>query len=283
MSEARRSATLRFATFLAPSMEPVYRDVAREVGEAMGCATTLRTGRDLKELEREDIDVSFVCSPVYLWLADRQEPLAEAVAAPVLADPGSGGKPVSHSDVIVAAQSDARSFGDLRGRSFAYNEPWSHSGYGCVRVRLAEMGATEGFFGRVVEAGHHRRSMRMVGEGEVEAAAIDTQVLAIERREHREVTQRIRVIDRLGPYPVQPVAASTRLEPSIRAELRSVFADLHTHPGVREALTFGLVDRFVPVTDADYDVTRSMQRAVTASGLHGFGPDHLSDPGTPAP
>jgi hypothetical protein len=46
---------------------------------------------------------------------------------------------------------------------------------------LVRIGARPGFFGRVVEAGYHQRAIRMVHAGAVDAAAIDSQVLAVER------------------------------------------------------------------------------------------------------
>lgn len=273
---------LRFVTFLAPSMEPVYRAIAGWVGRRLDVPVTLRTARAHTDLER-DTDVGFLCSPVYLWLADRPRPLMEAVAAPLLAGDRFGGKPVSFSDVIVSPGSTARSFGELRGAAFAYNEPWSHSGYGCVRYRLATVGAVEGFFGRVVESGHHRSSIRLVADGSVDAAAIDTQVLAIEMREHPDLAKRVRVIDALGPYPIQPVAVSTHLPAELRDALRAAFVDLHEEPDLGSALRFGMVESFVAITDQAYDETRAMQREAQTSGLRGLGTPVSPVPGTPGP
>ena len=66
-----------------------------------------------------------------------------------------GGRPIYFSDVIVHRDSPFRSFLDLRGHSWAYNEPLSHSGYGITRYHLLELGETGGFFSEVVEAGFH--------------------------------------------------------------------------------------------------------------------------------
>jgi len=86
-----------------------------------------------------------------------------------------GGRPIYFSDVIVHRDSAFRSFADLRGRSWAYNEPLSHSGYGITRYHLLRMGETGGYFGEVIEAGFHEESIRMVARGEVHASAIDSQ------------------------------------------------------------------------------------------------------------
>ena len=86
--------------------------------------------------------------------------------------------------------------------------PDSHSGYNFTRYTLVRLGKTHGFFGRVVEAGFHQEALRMVAAGWVGASAIDSQVLAIELRDHPTLEERVRIIDALGPATIQPVVAA---------------------------------------------------------------------------
>jgi ABC-type phosphate/phosphonate transport system substrate-binding protein len=79
----------------------------------------------------------------------------------------------------VRRDSSATCFADLRGASWAFNEPDSQSGYGITRATLASMGETRGFFGRVVETGFHQRSIRSVASGDADASAVDSHVLEI--------------------------------------------------------------------------------------------------------
>jgi phosphonate transport system substrate-binding protein len=83
--------------------------------------------------------------------------------------------------LIVHRDSPIRTFADLHGRSWAYSDPDSHSGCNLTSHYLLTIGETHGFFGRVMEAGYHQYAMRMVAAREVDAAAIDSQVLAIDR------------------------------------------------------------------------------------------------------
>src|SRR5580765_6548252 len=195
---------LRFATFLAPKMYPVYDFITRHVGERLGWPTELRVGHSYDELA-DPPDVSFVCGLAYVELARRGTAPVEPIAAPLLQGPRYGGRPVYYSDVIVHRDSPATSFAELRGRSWAYNEPFSHSGYGVTRYHLVRLGETNGYFGSVVEAGWHERSIRLVCSGEVDGSAIDSQVLALTLRDHPELAERLRVIDTLGPSTIQPV------------------------------------------------------------------------------
>lgn len=274
---------LRFITLLAPRLEPVYRAVAEAVGARLGLAATLDTGTDPEALATDAFDIAFVCSPLYLWLADREHPLAEAVAAPVLEGARYGDAPVYFSDLVVARDAPFSSFEDLRGASCAYNEPWSWSGRDVLLHRLAAMGERGAFFARTVKAGFHQRSLRLVAAGGVDAAAIDSQALAMELREHPGLAERIRVIEVLGPSTIQPVIASTALPADTRVRLREAFADLAHDPSLRAPFAFGLIRRWTPMTDADYDGMRARERDIAEADLHGFGTRSGQEAGTHTP
>ncbi len=257
--------TLRFATFLAPRMLSVYASVARHVGGRLGLATELVVGTSYDGVASQ-AEVSFLCGLAYVELVEMGEPL-EAVAAPLLHGPRYGGRPVYFSDVIVRRDSPFRRFADLRGRSWSYNEPLSQSGYGVTRYQLVERGETAGYFGRVIEAGWHDRSIRLVHAGEVDGAAIDSHLLALNLRDHPELADGLRVIDSFGPSTVQPVAVASWLPPPLKEGIRAALVDMAECPEGREALARGMVERFAPVTDSCYDDLREMRAACAAAGF----------------
>jgi phosphonate transport system substrate-binding protein len=258
---------LRFGTYLAPSVRPVYEAITVEVGRRLGVETELVVETSYESCRQDLNDVCFVCSLPYVTFEREGLDLAEPVAAPVLIGDRYGGEPIYFSDVIVGRASPARRFEDLRGRSWAYNEPLSHSGYGVTRFRLVELGETDGFFGEVIQAGFHSESIALVARGDVDAAAIDSQVLSIAFRDDPSLADRIRVIDALGPSTIQPIAVSKRVPPDLRDAIRAVLVSLGDDPAMRERLADGLVERLVPVTAADYDDIRAMLDACEAAGF----------------
>jgi phosphonate transport system substrate-binding protein len=222
---------MRFATFLAPCNRPLYEFVAARCG-----ATELVDGGDWRDLARGEIDVAFVCSPPVVWL----DGAVEAIAAPVLSDPAFGGRPLYCSDVVVPRDSPVQSLDDLRGRRWAINEPSSWSGYWVTLHRVG----TWNFFAEVVAAGFHERALRMVAAGQVDGAAIDRHVLAVELRRHPELGEQLRVVDTLGPAPSQPVVVRSELAPGVKEELRNRLVGLRG--GI---LRDHFVDRFAPAPD----------------------------------
>ena len=193
-------------------------------------------------------------------------PPVEPLAAPVLAGDRYGGRPVYYSDVIVRRDSPISCLEELRGCSWAYNEPASHSGHTVTLYSLVRMGARPGFFGRVVEAGFHQRAIRLVHTGAVDAAAIDSQVLAVELRDHPQLADRLRVIGSFGPSTIQPVVAASRLPGRLRTRSGSCWSGSATTRRRGRLLDHGFIDRFSPVDDAAYDDIRAMLATIEAAG-----------------
>jgi phosphate/phosphite/phosphonate ABC transporter binding protein len=257
-------ATLRFVSFLAPKLLGFYTFLAEHVGRSLGRPVDVAVGTSYDELDSADVAV--VCGLAYVERTRRGDCPVEPVAAPVVRGRRYGGRPVYFSDVIVRRGSPCRSFADLRGRSWAYNEPLSQSGYGITRYVLARAGHARGFFGRVVGAGWHDRSVRLVAAGECDAAAIDSHLLALMFRDEPDLADELRVIDALGPSTVQPVVVSRRLPRSVKAKLRRLFPSLAADPAARRPLADALVERFAPMGDRDYDDLRRMSEVAVAAG-----------------
>jgi len=260
-------ADLRFGTFLAPNIMPIYEAATEAVGSRLGLTTELVVETSYDSCVEDVNDVCFVCSLPYVMFERQGVSPAVPVAAPVLAGRRYRGKPVYFSDVIVPTASDAESFHDLRGRSWAFNEPLSHSGYGITRFHLVTLGETSGFFGEVIEAGFHETAIEMVRTGNVDGSAIDSQVLAVALRDDPTLHDEIRIVDVLGPSTIQPVAISRRISRDIQAAIVEVLTSLHRRPETRRQLARGLVDRFVEVGPDSYDDIRHMVDLCEAAGF----------------
>lgn len=208
-----------------------------------------------------EIQILWLCGLPYVHKADLAESSMELLAVPVPAGERYQAKPVYYSDVVVRRNSPFRSFLDLRGAGWAYNEPRSHSGFNVVRAHLAEAGVLDGFFGNVVEAGAHSRSLDMILGGEVDGAAIDSTVLEWFALRRYRLMDQIRVIATLGPSPIPPWVISTRLSLELRSLLRELLLTMHLDRLGCDILNRGRLDRFVVGQDSQYDPIRRMASA----------------------
>lgn len=261
------TAQLQAVTFLAPNMLPVYRFIIEYLSRKLGSEIVLAVGADYREALHADL--AFICGlPYALYTRPYfSESPIEALVAPVLQGARFENRPIYFSDVIVRRNSPYRSFADLRGCSWAYNEPQSQSGYGITRYWLARSGETNGYFGKIVQSGFHQESIRMVARGEVDAAAIDAQVLAVELRDHPNLAEQLRVIDSLGPSTIQPLAAARRLWPELKRDIRAILTEMHHDPAAKTILDRGFIDRFDAVEDANYDDIRQMLTVCEQAGF----------------
>src|SRR5207248_3044545 len=131
----------------APNMTSVYAAVAARVGCAIGVQAELIEGRDFEQLRDGSVDLAFLCGLPYVRLARQCPGMLQPLAAPVLDEARYQDRPVYFSDVIVRRDSRIASFGERRGRRWAYNDPDSLSGCLLVRSHLLQLGETEASFG----------------------------------------------------------------------------------------------------------------------------------------
>jgi ABC-type phosphate/phosphonate transport system substrate-binding protein len=115
-------------------------------------------------------------------------------------------------------------------------------------------------FAGAVPTGSHGESLRRLVAAEIDAAPIDSTVLALAAAAHPAVAA-LPVAELLGPAPIPPVVLLGGT-PQLAAALREALCALHEHAAGRAALALGLVERYVPVADADYATVRAMDAAV---------------------
>lgn len=255
-------STLNVVTCLAPDVYPAYQAIAAYLEQVLGQPTTLITAPTHDNLMRLAPDVAFICGLPYVLMRRKQVAL-EAIAAPVLRGSRFGGLPIYFSDVVVRADAPYHHFADLRGCRWGYNESISQSGYGITRHHLLQMGETQGFFGQVLNMGWHERAIDAVIAGELDATAIDAQVLSIRLEQQPHLARQLKVIDVLGPSSIQPVVVRADLPVALKQSIQNALLSMSPHP----ALEATHIERFVPVDDNQYDDIRAMVEAAEAAGF----------------
>src|SRR5262249_44571445 len=155
-------------------------------------------------------------------------------AAPVFDDPRCAGRPVYFAEVIVPRGSSARSLAELRGARWVYNDPCSLSGYFSVLARVAELGLEPEHFASATALGSHHAPLAAIARGAADVAAIDSNTLLLARS--RGLAGRVRVLESLGPYPVQPVVVRAGLDREVRRALAPALLAMHRSASARGAL-----------------------------------------------
>jgi len=253
---------LRFVTYLAPGIPRAFFElVAARVAAELDTTAHLTvdasssgptpTGPD--PFSSGDADVGFLCAPTYRWLRARSVPPVELVpAAPTFDDPRAAARPVYFSDVVVRRESRLDAFSSLRGGVWAYNDACSLSGYHSLTSRLGPGDSSISYFRALLASGSHAASMRLVAAGVADAAAIDSNVLALAARAEPELLRRLRVLDTWGPFPIQPVVVRSGLDDELKPRIARALLALEGDGVARRSLSHFGARGFVPVADADY-------------------------------
>ncbi len=255
---------LTLTSCMSPNTEFIGEHLARFLSDRLPCPVSFVNDMPWQERERRfdlgEIQICWICGLPYIWKADQDQSEVALLTAPVMKAARYQGLPVYFSDVIVHRDSPFWTFEDLRGASWAYNEPRSHSGYNLTRYYLAKLGKPSDFFGSVIESGAHEISIAMILDRQVEAFGIDSIVLEVELQKHPDYSSQIRTIETFGPSPIPPWVIHKSVPEDLRAELKALLSNMPADPAGRELLAEAGMARFVVVEDGDYDPIREMAR-----------------------
>ncbi len=105
----------------------------------------------------------------------------------------------------------------------------------------------------------------MVCDGEVDASAIDSHVLALIMRDEPVLKEKLRIIAAFGPSTIQPIVVVRRLSAQVKKELRHALLAMGTDVDARPQLDDAMVEHFAAVTDETYDDIRQMLAVTEAA------------------
>ena len=211
-------------------------------------------------IESGDVDMAFVCGGPYV--EGRRRGVMELLAAPVV-----HGAPVYHSYIIVHRDSGIRTVEGLRGKSFAFTDPLSNSGYTVPAYLLAQMDETPGsFFGNITFTYAHDQSIEAVAEGIVDGAAVDSLIWEYLNLRNPELTSMTRIIYRSRAFGIPPVVVRRDLPPHLKRELRNILLHAHEDGEGQKILAGMMIDKFIEIDDSAYDSIREMKRWLTGNG-----------------
>ncbi len=209
----------------------------------------------------QSTDFGWICSTSFVDLATRADDPSITLAgvAWVPDDPDANGRPVYFGDIVTRADSNITSFDDLAGKRVGCNDPVSLSGYHSMRFALQDRDLPEDFAQLTFTGGHHN-SLDQVLAGEIDAAVVDSVVRTGRARSDRAVAD-LRVIERLGPWPVQPLVARSTLDTETVDAVRRQLLEASTSPAVQQELTAAALSHLVEVGPDHYaGVRQAMDR-----------------------
>ncbi|HEX6704867.1 MAG TPA: PhnD/SsuA/transferrin family substrate-binding protein [Albitalea sp.] len=247
-ADGRPVETLRFGTttvFLDDQVAFLSR-WASYLTEALGMPVQFvrrRAYRDIMGMLRsQELDAAWICG--YPWVVNRAQLRG-------LAMPMYHGEPWYQSYLIVPSKDQTtRSLRELRGRTYAFSDPDSNSGYLVPRTTLIREGIDpDRHFGRTFFTWGHRNVVSAVAAGLSDGGSVDGYVWDTLQRVAPTTVKRTRVAWRSDRYGFPPLVVRASLSADIERRLREALLGMsETDAGKRLLAELNLTSfgRFTP-------------------------------------
>lgn len=237
-----------------------YKDVARVFQERTGVEMRIFTATDyagtVQALTSGQIQMAQLGASGYAsaWID------SNGAVEPLVTNKELDGALGYHSILIVKSDSPYKKLDDLKGKTLAWADPNSTSGYLIPLVSLRGAGIEpEKFFGRTLFSGGHEQSVLGVINGQLDSAFTWSskghnagQIRAMVDRGVLKMDQ-FRVVWESPLIPNPLVVVRKDMPEDMKRELRAFWIELHKiDPKVAEAAARGKTAGFVPATHEMY-------------------------------
>lgn len=257
---------VRFVSYMSPGFpESLFQHFARTIGADLHFETeTSGPAPGTDPFRDATYDLGWICSTSFVDLALRHPDPSVRIAgvAWVPDDPDAAGRPVYFGDVLVGPDQPARSVADLRGLRIGCNDVVSLSGHHALRFAIEDLGADPDTFAELVFTGGHHDSLDALVAGEIDACVVDS-VVRVGRSRHDPTVAALRVVERLGPWPVQPLVVRSGLDEAETARLRAALLATNDDPAVRAELRAAALSELVPIGADHYAPLHAAMRRGT--------------------
>jgi len=238
------------------SYTPLLEYISQELGRPVESIHS-QTYSEANELVRTgEVDLAFVCTSSYLVGEDQ-------FGMQLLAAPQVNGEKTYQAAFIVLAESDIQVIDDLRGKVFAFTDPISFTGRIYPTYILQKAGEIpESFFERTFFTFSHDKAINAVANGIADSASVDKMILDFAIIRDPELVNKIRIIHLSKPFGMPPVVVGPQIRPQLFATIQTILLDMHLTPEGQTALEALDYDRFVIVSNSDYETAKAIQDTV---------------------
>lgn len=246
----------------AARLLPVYGDIAKLIGDKMGCKVQLYVATsynaEIEAMRNGKLEIGQF-GPLGYVLA-HQVAHAEAVATFA----GLDKKPATYyASIVTWPGSGITTLKETQGQSFAYADAASTSGHLFPAYGLRKNGVDPDTGVKAVYAGSHTASFEALRNHKVKAGELNSEEIASAKLHGEYDDKAYTTLWKSEPIPVDPIAIRGDLAPEFKARLAKVLSNLDFHELSETDQKFIQANSSpalmtVPQTDAAYDQIRDL-------------------------
>ena len=240
--------TKTFYIAVSAMMSPVqnyddYKPFLRYMQDALQMPVKLvqrKTYREINSLiKKGKVDLAFICTGAYIYGNLKK-------VANVIAIPEVNGKITYNAFIIIHIPSSIHNLRDLRGKSFAFMDPLSNTGYFYPMDLFKQHGINpKVFFRKTTYTYSHTYSIEAVAQGIVAAASVDGIVYNYVVKRLPKLKQHVKILLKSPPFAMPPVVVPKTLQPSLQHRIQKILINMNKNEkGIQILKRIG-IDRFV--------------------------------------
>jgi phosphonate transport system substrate-binding protein len=235
---------------------PIVAQLGRDLGITVKHVTATDYRGTIEALKFRKAEIGHLGPKAYVEAATNNYANVEPVAQLRLANGSLGYR----SCLIVHGDTDLFSPEDVAGKTFAFNDPNSTSGYLVPSAFfMMEMGIDpQKHFSKVIFSGSHEASILAVANRKVEVASTNLPDLQQLTREGKVRRGQLRVIWVSKLIPNDPVVVRKDMPASLRSAIQESLTTMHVRKPEAFKEIGAWLGGFVPADDAKYQVIREL-------------------------
>ncbi|HUX63504.1 phosphate/phosphite/phosphonate ABC transporter substrate-binding protein [Sulfuricella sp.] len=208
-------------------------------------------------IKQKKIDFAWVSDYPYVYLEDKR--LARLLVTPLYQ-----GRPYYCSYLIVPSSDlTTKSLLQLKGKIFAYADPYSNSGHLVPRYQLQQAGEDPNrFFRKTFFTWGHRRIVEAVAQGLVDAGSLDSFVWDTLSIIQPDLTNQTRIVAKSPEYGFPPIVARRNVNRADSAAMQQALLDMANDPEGAKLLKRLNLSGFAPGDAKLYDGVRKMMHTM---------------------
>ena len=250
---------MRLLSYMTPGFpKSLFESIGRAVGATVEYETEMSgPGPGQNPFADDGVELGWICSTSFVdnELSGDDPTIQLVGVAWVPDDPDANGRAVYFGDIVTRADSGIECFEQLEGRTIACNDPVSLSGHYALKFELDDRGLPDDFVNMEFTGGH-QSSLKAVANGEIDAAIVDS-VVRISRARVEPAVDDLVMVDRLGPWPTQPLVANASLPSGEVSGVRERLLDASQSDDLHEELHRSALSHLVEVSPEHYDRVRA--------------------------
>ena len=244
------------ATEITRRWQPILAQLEKDLRVKVKAVTATDYRGTIEALKFKKAEIGHLGPKAYVEASANNYANVEPLAQLQLANGSLGYR----SCLIVHADSDIFSPEDMAGKTFAFNDPNSASGYLVPSAFfMMEMGIDpQKHFSKVIFSGSHEASILAVANKKVEVASTNLPDVQQLTRENKVPRGSLRVIWVSKLIPNDPIVVRKDLPPSLKAAVQESLLSMRAKNPETFKEIGAWLGGFVPADDAKYQVMREL-------------------------